>query len=1737
MANEIDNRVVQMQFDNAQFERGVSTSINTLDKLKSSLKMDGVAKGFDKIQSLGNSIHFDSLYASLETVGHRFSVLEIAAITAIQNITNRAVDAGIRLAKSLSVDQIAAGWAKFADKAQSVGTIMSATGESVEYVGAQLDILNRYTDETSASFTDMTRNIGKFTNAGVPLEDAVKAMQGITNWAYKSGASVNEAGRAMYNLSQAMAVGTVKLIDWRSIENANMATIDFKQNVIDTAVAMGTLKKSSKDGEYYVKGYSKAIVTAKNFNSELSRGWFSSEVLKSTLEKYGDFSTDIIALADTTGQTVTDYMQYVKDYEKGILDFGELSRIVGVDSDELRRNFLLMGTASESVARRLATQRLQAQGLKITEENLELKTSLVQKALEKAYVDSKNGITDFSDALNETGLRTKDLLKIFEEMDANQTLGIGAFRAAQEYRSLADALEATKDAVSTGWMKTFELLFGNYEEAKRVWGSIGEMLYEIFAEAGNERNAMLLEWHNSDFGGYEDFADAIESISNALIGLKDLIDDVFGDFFDWFDVGFLNDLTSKFKRFGRDIYTIFTGEIQAMENPFEMLKEVDDSNIVNKIGKDLENLTEFDVGDVQEFRDSLIDVTNLNYYEDFKDFLSDIHNIISAIADGVLYVKDAFTPVSSSIVSAGSSALKTIRNVVDTVSYFIDLTDKNRPSYAFADNEERAKAEKLVGIIEKLETIVNGAVSAFNLLKDIAGQVWETFKMFWDPIVTIGEDVLNLVTAIANRFISLDETNNEQNGILGFFNKLRDKLGPIVEWITDLIHGLIVALTNIIDPDTGGDLSEFGETFSKIFSGIGNILRKIFPIISKIGEFIGTIIGGITEKIGDFMQNATLTDFINLINGGLAAGIGGGLLNITNNLSKVSDKVPKIANPIKSLIGLLTGKKQEVSEASGSPANGKSFWSSLTDGVTGFLDKISDSLKKAIDVQSIKTFASAILMIAGALFLLSLIDFVSLSNALVAIVGAVAAIGLAMNAFSKYEFEDAGKMIAGAVAFGIMASGILILSAALAVLALIPYKNLLFSLLGLTVGLFVMVDALEWLSDASPKILVGALALTVMAPALLALAAALAVLALIPIDKIGPTVILFGAAVAIMAIALGNLAAAGPMVLAAASALLMFAPAVDLMVLALIALSFVPFTHMLTAMLGFAAGLAVMVLALSALAAVGPMSLVSAAALLILAPALMMMSAALLMLSFASSGRLLANLIMLASAIAAFVAASLFLAPIIGPMFAVAGALLVFGAAIGVVGTGLISLSAGVTAVVASIIGMILSVVAGLVTFVNLIGDLAEAIGANLIGGIIRGIVGMVKALIEGIGDIALSIIGTFKKVLGIHSPSTVFEGLGGNIVGGLCGGISDGLPQVSSISKLLGSTVTSSAEEGINEGKEGLLGSINGLFDDIGAAAPEMTPEDSLFSIFSGSGVNVSEIENVADAYDSLHESVASIGSDTDIESVLGNFEGFSTNVDFSSIDYGAQSFDNLNASITQLDSEGVSNLNESLENLVIVVSDNLDTVSIRTNEMVPLMLNCGEAFINALVNGVNSKANDAANAAVFVVEGLISAIRGLLPRVLQIGEEIGNNLIKGARTSLDEHSPSKEFADIGEFSVIGLLDSIRNRLDDVRDAGKSIGEALLDSTEESLSNYGDMMDNYSVAPVIDMGLNTSGFSGISALSMMHSASNSMNSKPSSTNQNGFGAPIFNIYQQPGQDPQDLARIINRELGRLLVV
>lgn len=404
MSTSIEQRVVQMKFDNKQFESGVAQSMSTLDKLKAKLNFKGAVQGLDEVSRAAKNVTLDPMGTQADKVGIKFDALAVIAVTALQRITNAAISAGAQMAKALTIQPVTQGFQEYELKMGSVQTIMNSTGESLETVNKYLEELNTYSDRTIYSFKDMTSNIGKFTNAGVKLEDAVKAIQGISNEAALSGANANEASRAMYNFSQALSSGAVRLIDWKSIENANMATVEFKEELIKTAAEIGTLVE--KDGQYIstttdLTGHiSDAFTATKGFNDSLSAQWMTADVLTKTLARYADETTD---------------------------------------------------------------------------------------------------------------------------------LGKRAFAAATEIKTFSMLMDTLQESVGSGWAQTWEIVFGDFEEAKKLWTEIGNVVGNFIDVESDARNNLLKGW--KDLGGRTAIIDTISSaftnLTNVLSALRAGFEDIF----------------------------------------------------------------------------------------------------------------------------------------------------------------------------------------------------------------------------------------------------------------------------------------------------------------------------------------------------------------------------------------------------------------------------------------------------------------------------------------------------------------------------------------------------------------------------------------------------------------------------------------------------------------------------------------------------------------------------------------------------------------------------------------------------------------------------------------------------------------------------------------------------------------------------------------------------------------------------------------------------------------------------------------------------------------------------------------------------------------------------------------------------------------------------------------------------------------------------------------------------------
>lgn len=311
MSKEVDERIVSMEFDNKNFEANVRESMSTIEKLKSALKFKGAEKGLQAVEKASNKVNFSGLNSAVDQIGVRFSAMQVVATTALANITNAAVNAGKQLVNSLTVQPITSGFQEYETQIGSIQTILSNTrwqNTSLEQVNSALDELNTYADQTIYNFTEMTRNIGTFTAAGVGLDQSVAAIKGIANLAAVSGSSSTQASTAMYQLSQALAAGRVSLMDWNSVVNAGMGGKVFQDALVRTSEIMGT-------------GAKQAIETYGTFRESLTKGqWLTTDVLTETLKQISGAYTEadlisqgytkeqaaeIVALADDATNAAT----------------------------------------------------------------------------------------------------------------------------------------------------------------------------------------------------------------------------------------------------------------------------------------------------------------------------------------------------------------------------------------------------------------------------------------------------------------------------------------------------------------------------------------------------------------------------------------------------------------------------------------------------------------------------------------------------------------------------------------------------------------------------------------------------------------------------------------------------------------------------------------------------------------------------------------------------------------------------------------------------------------------------------------------------------------------------------------------------------------------------------------------------------------------------------------------------------------------------------------------------------------------------------------------------------------------------------------------------------------------------------------------------------------------------------------------------------------------------------------
>ena len=804
MIDDKDTHVVELDFNNKKFEKNVSQSMSTLDKLKKKFSFKGIEN-------------------SINTVSASISNLEVVSITAIQNITNRVVNLGIQRIKSLTVDNLSRGWTKFGQKTTSVATMAAQNlkvagkelinySEKMEVINEQLEKLNWFSDETSYTFTDMVDNIGKFTAAGQDLDSSVKAMEGIATWAALSGQNATTASRAMYQLAQAIGKGKIQLIDWKSIQNANMDTQEFRQTVLDTAVAMGQLTKA---GQNYITKTGKKF-TKNQFTEALDTGWFTSHVLRKTLNKYSAAIDQIYEISEKEGLTAAEVIE-----------------------------------------------------------------------------------------------------KYGDQLDA---FSVKAFKAAQEARTFTDVLNATIDAVSSKWMKTFEILVGGYDDAKKLWSNLADEFYDAFAESGNFRNSILEQWKNlegradlfahtgdENQGAFWNIFDSIKAVVGAV---KDAWNDIFPKtvFKDAKDQA--KDLGNQFKTFTERLQA-FTKKMKPSEETLSRIRGILNGvfsvlkfgiNLIKIAAALISPLLTLAVKGIQAISSILSSlgqkfaafIEKVQYkFGNFIDEIQSSEKVFSAVNKVISTIGKAFSkfaniitgkviPAFRNLVGKLGSILSSFKDKIENLFSFIgnsgsdtfntkEISKQSRRISDASSNVNKATNEvsnSIKNVQTKteslLEKIRNGFVSIGQKISDV-------FHRLAESISPLGKLVKSFGSAIKSRlYATIDLLTVAFNLLSKGFEKIKQFFFRVADRVNDIRNTLKAnpkvfkkATESIEEVSTSINcISKSTDRLSARSSKISGNLKGMLAIVITIGVTITTIllvIKGIAKTISSFEATITFT--------------------------------------------------------------------------------------------------------------------------------------------------------------------------------------------------------------------------------------------------------------------------------------------------------------------------------------------------------------------------------------------------------------------------------------------------------------------------------------------------------------------------------------------------------------------------------------------------------------------------------------------------------------------------------------------------------------------------------------------------------------------------------------------------------------------------------------------------------------------------------------------------------------
>lgn len=1308
MSETIDSKVVEMRFDNKDFEANTRTTMSTLDKLKAKLHFPGASKGLEEIGQTAKRVDFSGMSSGIQTVQMKFSALQVMGITALQNITNATISAGKQLTDAITIDPVKDGFAEYETQMNSVQTILANTqkeGTNIDQVNKALKELNTYADQTIYNFTEMTRNIGTFTAAGVKLDDSVSAIKGIANLAAVSGSTSQQASTAMYQLSQALAAGKVQLMDWNSVVNAGMGGQVFQDALIRTS-------------EHLQTGAKQAIEAYGSFRESLTEGeWLTTDVLTETL-----------------------------------------NQIAGAYSKE----------------------DLIAQG----------------------YSESQ----------------AEEIVKLADT----------ATDAATKVKTFTQLIDTLKEALGSGWTESWQIIIGDFEEAKEVWTKVSDVLGGFIQKSSEARNAILKAAMGNP---YSDLAKNIQKVTSATSDYKDIVDSVIrGDYgsgqarfdklaaegHDWARVqNLINERLGCSFRYTEELTTSQEDLNKEQAKTIKQILKMSDAELKKN------GLTKEDVKALKELQkqsektgipinDLINDMDKLSGKELLHGSVANMGNaLINLFTEIHNAWQKVFDPVSA----------MTLYNIIASMH---GVTSK---FLKFTEDRGKELTRTLAGVFAALDIIrqclggslkftikaVNAVLSAFDMdILDATAKIGDLLVKFdkWlkktDPFTKGFEEIGKVIKSVVDDLTKFENKIKKLPNIENFLKTIEKIKSPKVDF-----SGVINGFSELSNTTTNSSFSNIRKLFSALWKYVTEVGLNIIDTIGKIGTSIAQAFGK-----GDVFE---------VINSGLIAGILVFVKKLTKNITKVTDDAGGILN-----------------------------------NVTEILDGVKDcfvAYQEQLRAGALLKIASAIGILTASVFTLSTIDSDALQRALFGIAALLIELGVALAAFGKMSNDFKGSLKANFLMKSLAVS-ILIMAAAVKVLSTISWEGMMKGLIAIG-GLLLELSLFLSLTDFKKKSFSSSAGMVLIASALLILSSVVKKFENVNWETIGRSLVSIGALLLEISI-FANLAgkakhviSTGLSLILVASGLKILASVVDdfsgmnwdeikrgltAMGAALleitIALKLLPKTSLFraTGLIVAAAALKIVANDMNDFAsmnwpsikkaaitmgiALGEIvialnlmkgTLGGAAALIVASAALAILASTMSKLGKLSSDEIAKGLIAMAAAFFIVGVAGALLQPLIPTILALAAAFVLFGVAalsigagLTLVGVGLTTISIGLSALGGSLATAAVSIVAGLSVIILGVAGLIPAVAEKIAEGVV--------AFATVIGDCAPQIIDAvlklFDEVLksaNAYLPTIIDSTL--SLLIAVINGVANHIPEIMlAITNLVGKIV-----EGITDVVKGL--------------------------------------------------------------------------------------------------------------------------------------------------------------------------------------------------------------------------------------------------------------------------------------------------------------------------------------------